>query len=82
MWMKLDKVRLAHRVEEGLVDRRRGLGLGFLLDDDLLRVDDDKVEAEMDGYLCMSSAPFSCRCSLTKSLTSRDTASPGRGIIL
>ena len=49
MWMKLDKVRLAHRVEEGLVDRRRGLGLGFLLDDDLLRVDDDKVEAELDG---------------------------------
>ena len=49
MWMKLDKVRLAHRVEEGLVDRRRGLGLDFLLDDDLLRVDDDKVEAELDG---------------------------------
>ena len=49
MWMKLDKVRLAHRVEEGLVDRRRGMGLGFLRDDDLLRVDDDKVEAELDG---------------------------------
>ena len=49
MWMKLDKVRLAHRVEEGLVDHRRGLGLGFLRDDDLLRVDDDKVEAEFDG---------------------------------
>ena len=45
MWMKLDKVRLAQRVEEDLVDRRHGLGLDFLRGDDLLLVEDDKVGA-------------------------------------
>ena len=49
MWMSLGKVRLDHRVEEGLVDRRQGLGLDFLRGDDLLLVEDDKVEAEMEG---------------------------------
>ena len=43
--MKLDKVRLAQRVEEGLVDRRHGPGLDFLRGDDLLLVEDDKVGA-------------------------------------
>ena len=47
--MSLGKVRLDHRVEEGLVDRRQGLGLDFLRGDDLLLVEDDKVEAEMEG---------------------------------
>ena len=45
MWMKLDKVRLAHRVEEGLVDRRHGLGLDFLRGDDILLVEDENLWA-------------------------------------
>ena len=42
--MKLDKVRLAQRVEESLASRH-GLGLDFLRGDDLLLVEDDKVGA-------------------------------------
>ena len=62
--MKLDEVRLHHRVEESLASRRHETGLDFLHGDDVLPLEGRKEGGEISsGHRDLSQKKANGRCT-------------------